>query len=88
VLRAVVHKLSCMGNAKKAATKIAEPARANNVTLAEAETVLKAEGFTLHPSGNGSHRGYHHPDGRKVTLTAHGSKLPSYIVRQIRALLE
>jgi predicted RNA binding protein YcfA (HicA-like mRNA interferase family) len=88
VLLAIVHKLSCVGNAKKAAAKIADWARTNNVTLAEAETALKAAGFTLHPSGNGSHRGYHHPDGRKVTLTAHGSKLPSYIVRQIRVLLE
>jgi predicted RNA binding protein YcfA (HicA-like mRNA interferase family) len=77
-----------VGNAKKVAAKIADPARAHNVTLAKAETVLKAEGFVLHPSGNGSHRGYHHPDGRKVTLTAHGAKLPSYIVRQLRALLE
>jgi len=87
VPRAVVHKLLCMGSAKKAAAKIADPARANNVTLAEAEAALIAAGFTRH-GGAGSHRGYRHSDGRKVTLTAHGSKLPSYIVRQIRALLE
>ena len=82
-----MHKLLCVGNARKAAAKIADAARANSVTLAEAEAALIGAEFTRQ-GGAGSHRGYRHSDGRKVTLTAHGSKLPSYIVRQIRALLE
>ena len=76
-----------MGNAKKAKAKIADEKRARNVTLAEAETVLKDIGFLL-DGGKGSHRVYRHPDGRKQVLAAHGKEIPSYIVRQIRALLK
>lgn len=80
------HKFLCVGSAKKAMAKIADPARAQNVTVAEAETALGAGGF-LSAGGKGSHRVWRHPDGRKVVLACHGSKLPSYIVRQIRDIL-
>jgi predicted RNA binding protein YcfA (HicA-like mRNA interferase family) len=76
-----------MGNAKKALAKITDPARAANVTLAEVETALKAAGFAS-DGGKGSHRVYRHADGRRQIVSAHGAHLPTYIVRQIRALLE
>lgn len=82
-----MHKLLCMGNAKKARAKIADPTRANNVTLAGVETALKAAGF-ISDGGKGSHRVYRHPDGRRQIVAAQGANVPSYIVRQIRALLE
>lgn len=75
-----------VGNSKKALAKIADPARAHNVTVADAETALRAKGF-VHDGGKGSHRVWRHPDGRKVVLACHGTHLPSYIVRQIRDLI-
>lgn len=75
-----------MGNAKKALEKILDANRAANVTLSEIETALAAAGFACR-SGKGSHRIWVHADGRKQVLTAHGSKVPSYIVNQVRNLL-
>jgi predicted RNA binding protein YcfA (HicA-like mRNA interferase family) len=81
------HDLSCMGNARKARAKILDQKRTKNVTLADVETVLREAGF-LFDGGKGSHRVYRRPDGRKQVLAAHGKEIPSYIVRQVRALLD
>lgn len=55
------------------------PDQVHNVTFAEAVSVLEHAGF-VNFGGKGSHVGFHHPDGRKLTLK------PVYI-RQIRELL-
>ena len=75
-----------MGNAKKAAAKIADPDRIGNVTVAEVETALRAAGF-VRDGGRGSHLVWRHSDGRKAVVPCHGSRLPPYIVRQVRSLL-
>ena len=72
-----------MGNAKKALDKIRDEKRSVNVTLSDVETALKAAGFVKR-HGKGSHRIWVHADGRKQVLSAHGDKIPRYIVDQVR----
>lgn len=75
-----------MGKADKLKAKIMNPDQVHNVTFAEAVSVLERAGF-VNFGGKGSHIGFHHPDGRKLTLPFHGSTLKPVYIRQIRELL-
>lgn len=57
-----------------------------NFTFAEAELLLLDAGF-IHDFGEGSHRVYRHPDGRRMVLAAHGKDIKPAYIRQIRQLL-
>jgi predicted RNA binding protein YcfA (HicA-like mRNA interferase family) len=43
-----------------------------NITASEIVSALSRDGFYLR-SQKGSHQRYYHPDGRKVTVSFHGS---------------
>ncbi len=75
-----------MSRAEKLLAKIMNPDQVHNVTFTEAVSVLERAGF-VNFGGKGSHFGFHHPDGRKLTLPFHGSTLKPVYIRQIRKLL-
>jgi predicted RNA binding protein YcfA (HicA-like mRNA interferase family) len=52
----------------------------------EAQLLLLQAGF-VHSSGEGSHRVYRHPDGRRMVLAFHGRNVAPAYIRQIRNLL-
>lgn len=56
-------------------------------TFADAELLLLTAGF-VHEGGEGSHRVYRHPDGRKMVLAFHGKDVKPAYIRQIRNLLQ
>jgi len=56
-------------------------------TFADAEMLLLTAGF-LREGGEGSHRVYRHPDGRKMVLAYHGKDVKPAYIRQLRELLK
>jgi predicted RNA binding protein YcfA (HicA-like mRNA interferase family) len=55
-------------------------------TFDEAELLLLHAGFVL-SGGEGSHRVYRHPDGRRMVIPFHGQSIAPAYIRQIRNLL-
>lgn len=80
-------QVSYVSKADKLKAKIMNPDQVHNVTFDEAVSVLERAGFVKH-QGKGSHVGYHHPDGNKITLPCHGSKIKPVYVKQIRELIQ
>jgi predicted RNA binding protein YcfA (HicA-like mRNA interferase family) len=52
-------------------------------TFAKPELLLLQAGF-VHEGGQGSHRIYRHPDGRKMVLAPHGNAVKPVYIREIR----
>jgi predicted RNA binding protein YcfA (HicA-like mRNA interferase family) len=71
---------------KKLLEKLMAGGQDRAFTFDEAEILLLQAGF-VHSSGEGSHRVYRHPDGRRMVLAYHGKTVAPAYVRQIRNLL-
>lgn len=75
-----------MSRKKKLLEKLMAGDHDKAFTFDEAELLLLQAGF-VPDGGEGSHKVYRHPDGRKMVLACHGkSVLPVYI-KQIRRVL-
>jgi predicted RNA binding protein YcfA (HicA-like mRNA interferase family) len=79
-----VHPGSGLSKKKKLRAKLMEKNR--TVSFAEAEQLLLGASF-IHDLGEGSHRVYRHPDGRKMVLAYHGKDVKPAYIKQIRKLL-
>lgn len=79
--------LPCVSRADKLKAKIMNPEQVHNVSFEEAVSVLERAGFVNY-GGKGSHTGFRHPDGRKITLPRHGSLLKPAYIRHIGELLK
>ncbi len=58
-----------------------------NIRFAQASALLRWEGFVLF-NKRGSHRTYHHPDGRLITIVVPHGKRKTCHPEDIRKLLE
>lgn len=77
-----------MSSHSKLLKKLANIASDANWTIDEAELLLELKGFSKRKSGGSSHRVFVHPTyPHLIVLAAHGKKLKTGYVRQIREAL-
>lgn len=85
-----VHKKVCslrpVSRKEKLLAKLLSGGHDKGFNFAEAELLLLHAGFVL-SGGEGSHRVYRHPDGRRMVLAHHGKTVKPAYIRQIRNLL-
>jgi predicted RNA binding protein YcfA (HicA-like mRNA interferase family) len=79
-------KPPCVSKRKKLLEKLASGNKDRAFTFGEAELLLLQAGF-VKDGGEGSHRVYRHPDGRKMVLAYHGKEIKPVYIKQVRRLL-
>ena len=86
-----LHDLLCIlfriSKRKKLLAKLMAGNQDKAFSFDEAELLLLQAGF-IADGGEGSHRVYRHPDGRKVVLPFHGKGIKPVYIREIRKLLK
>jgi predicted RNA binding protein YcfA (HicA-like mRNA interferase family) len=60
--------------------------RLRSLTVRQLVSALQADGFTLKRQ-KGSHRHYHHPDGRRVTVSFHHASA-TFRLGTLRSIIE
>lgn len=76
-----------MGKKEKLLKKILSGTSDKSITFDEVVSVLQNEGFVLEP-GKGSHTGFRHPDGRKLTIPKHGKEVKPVYIKMMRNLIK
>jgi len=84
--RFFVHLAHSMSKKEKLLKKLMAGKHDKAFSFDEAELLLLQAEF-IYSSGEGSHRVYRHPDGRRMVLAFHGKTIAPAYVRQIRNLL-
>lgn len=83
-----MRKIICMSSLSKLLKKLANIGSDTNWTLDEAILLLELNGFSLRKSGGSSHRVFVHPTyPNLIVLAAHGKKIKTGYVRDIREAL-
>lgn len=75
-----------MSKKAKLLKKLNDANQDRSFSFDEAVSLLLNAGF-VKDGGEGSHRVYRHPDGRRMVLTFHGKDVKPCYIREIRKLL-